>query len=133
MGRNRGKWISRETNYLYNGDKAITDTFQMPDGTLVFHIYNVTADGSAHSHQVMDEYGNPLYARAISNDPDHPWIEINRPDYTYATRWLTTLTEEKLEKVLNVMDVNTLKLIIQSVTLENSLTNDVKREKELSL
>lgn len=133
MGRNRGTWINRETNYLYNGDRAITDTFQMPDGTLVFHTYNVTTDGYSHSHQVMDEYGRHIYSREVSHDPNHPWIEIDRPDYTYATRWLSTLTEDKLEKVLKVTNINTLKLIVQSVSLENSTTNEIKNEKGLSL
>lgn len=50
----------------------------LDDGTLVFHIYNVTADGKAHSHQIMDEYGRYRYARAISEDLNHPWIVLDR-------------------------------------------------------
>lgn len=118
---------------MYNEDKAITDTFQMPDGKLVFHTYNVTANGYAHSHQVMDEYGNHMYAREISHNPDHPWIEIDRPDYTYATRWLSTLTPEKLDKVLRVTDSNTLRLIVQAVVSQNSVVEENNHEKRFSL
>lgn len=39
MSRNTGKFISRETETFCNGDRAITDTFMLNDGTLVFHIY----------------------------------------------------------------------------------------------
>ena len=131
MSRNSGTFINRETNYLYNGDRVITDTFMMADGKLIFHTYNVTADGSEHSHQIMDEYGNHIYARAIGGE--HPWIEIDRPDYTYATRWLNTLTKEKLEKVLRVADVNTLSFIVESVAFENNLVNENNNEKVLSL
>lgn len=129
MGRNSGTWINRETEYLYNGVRVITDTFQMPDGTLIFHTYNVTAGGVAHSHQVMDQYGNHIYARAISSDPNHPWIEIDRPDYMYATRWLSTLTDEKLEKVLQVTNAETLKVIVASIYSEQPQVKSNKVEK----
>lgn len=45
MSRNSGKFIGREVNKYPNGDKAVTDTFMLYDGTLVYHVYNVTAGG----------------------------------------------------------------------------------------
>jgi hypothetical protein len=73
---NRGKFIGRETDTYENGDRAILDTFQMPDGMLVYHLYNVTADGREHSHQITNEDGKHVYARGIGSD--HSWIEIDR-------------------------------------------------------
>ncbi|MBR6690893.1 MAG: hypothetical protein IKL65_06130 [Bacilli bacterium] len=131
MGRNRGRFINRETNYLYNGDRAITDTFMLDDGSIVYHIYNVTPGGAEHSHQVTDEYGRHIYARAIGSD--HTWIEIDRPDYKLATRWLSSLTSEKLDKVLKVTDANTLRLIVQAVMSENSMVEENSHEKGFSL
>ena len=107
MSRNSGTFISRETNTYENGDRAITDTFQLDDGTLVFHVYNVTADGLEHSHQIMDEYGNHVYARAIGGE--HPWIELDR---MVAMRWLQTLTPEKLNRALQLVDMGTIETII---------------------
>lgn len=73
---NEGKFIGgRETDCYENGDRAITDTYQLDDGTLIFHTYNVTADGKEHSHQVMDENGKHIYAHKIEK---RKWIEINR-------------------------------------------------------
>ncbi len=107
MSRNSGKFIGREVNNYSNGDKAVTDTFMLDDGTLVYHIYNVTAGGREHSHQIMDEYGRHIYARAIGGD--HPWIELDR---MVALRWLESLTPEKMEKLMKVVDMNTLELIM---------------------
>jgi len=76
MAKNMGTFIARETETYFNGDRAITDTFKLDDGTIIFHLYNVSADGSEHSHQVMDADGNHIYARKISSD--HTWIEIER-------------------------------------------------------
>ncbi len=98
MSRNTGKFISRETETFSNGDRAITDTFMLNDGTLVFHIYNVTADGKEHSHQIVDEYGRQIYARAIGGS--HPWIELNR---MVAIRWLSTLSQDKIVEALNLL------------------------------
>lgn len=131
MSRNSGVWINRETNYLYNGDRAITDTFQMSDGTLVFHTYNVSKDGSEHSHQIMDEYGHHIYARAMGGD--HPWIELDRPDYIYAARWLNTLTEDKIEKVLKVTNSETLRFIIQTIVGGTSIEKEDSCEKRFSM
>ena len=108
MSRNSGRFISRETDTYWNGDRAITDTFMLDDGTLVYHTYNVTADGKAHSHQIMDEYGRHRYARAISEDPNHPWIELDRMN---ALRWLSTLSPEKLNVALNVMNKEQLQFV----------------------
>lgn len=126
--RNPGTFINRETEYLYNGERAITDTFRLSDGTLVFHVYNVTADGSEHSHQIMDEYGNHIYARAQGGS--HPWIEVDR---TYSTRWLNTLTPEKIEKVLKVTDSETLRFIIQLIVGGVSAENENSCEKSFSM
>lgn len=101
MSRNSGRFISRETDTYWNGDRAITDTFMLDDGSLVYHTYNVTADGKAHSHQIMDEYGRHRYARAISEDPNHPWIELDRMN---AIRWLSTLSQDKLTVALDLMN-----------------------------
>lgn len=106
MCRNSGKFINRETNYLYNGDRAITDTFMLDDGTLVYHIYNVTADGREHSHQIMDEYGRHIYARAIGGE--HPWIELDRMN---AIRWLSTLSQDKLDVALDLMNKEQLQAV----------------------
>lgn len=106
MSRNSGKFINRETNYLYNGDRAITDTFMLDDGTLVYHIYNVTADGREHSHQIMDEYGRHIYARAIGGE--HPWIELDRMN---AIRWLSTLSQDKLDVALDLMNKEQLQAV----------------------
>ncbi|MBQ8471953.1 MAG: hypothetical protein IJ501_00450 [Bacilli bacterium] len=107
MSRNSGKFIGREVNKYPNGDKAVTDTFMLYDGTLVYHVYNVTAGGREHSHQIMDEHGRHIYARAIGGD--HPWIELDR---MVALRWLESLTPEKMEKLMKVTDMNTLELIM---------------------
>lgn len=107
MSRNSGKFIGREVNKYPNGDKAVTDTFMLDDGTLVYHVYNVTAGGREHSHQIMDEHGRHIYARAIGGD--HPWIELDR---MVALRWLESLTPEKMEKLMKVTDMNTLELIM---------------------
>ena len=131
MRRNKGRFINRETDYLYNGDRAITDTFMLDDGSIVYHIYNVTPGGVEHSHQVTDEYGRHLYARAIGSD--HAWIEIDRPDYKIATRWLSSLTSEKLDKVLKTTDENTLRLIVQAVMAENNIVEENNHEKGFSL
>ena len=42
---------------------------------LIYHTYNLTADKKEHSHQVMDEYGNHIYAHKIE---PRVWIEVNR-------------------------------------------------------
>ena len=78
----------------------------LDDGTLVYHTYNVTADGREHSHQIMDEYGRHIYARAIGGD--HPWIELDRMN---ALRWLSTLSPEKLNVALNVMNKEQLQFV----------------------
>ena len=70
-------------------------------------VYNVTAGGREHSHQIMDEHGRHIYARAIGGD--HPWIELDR---MVALRWLESLTPEKMEKLMKVTDMNTLELIM---------------------
>lgn len=106
MSRNTGKFISRETETFCNGDRAITDTFMLNDGTLVFHIYNVTADGKEHSHQIVDEYGHQVYARAIGGS--HPWIELNR---MVALRWLSTLSQDKIAEALNLMNEQQLQFV----------------------
>lgn len=106
MSRNSGRFISRETDTYRNGDRAITDTFMLDDGTLVYHIYNVTADGKEHSHQIIDEYGRHIYARAIGGD--HPWIELDRMN---GLRWLSTLSPEKLKVALNVMNKEQLQFV----------------------
>lgn len=79
MSKNSGKFVGREVTTYSNGDRAITDTFMLEDGTLVAHTYNVTADGKEHSHQIMDENGKHIYARAQGGD--HPWIELERGAY----------------------------------------------------
>ena len=107
MSKNTGRFISRETDKYWNGDRAIIDTFMLDDGTLVFHIYNVTADGMEHSHQIIDEYGRHIYARAIGGD--HPWIELDRMN---AIRWLLTLSPEKLNVTLNTMNKEQLQSIL---------------------
>lgn len=120
MSRNTGKFISRETETHWNGDRSITDTFMLDDGTLVFHTYNVTADGKEHSHQIMDEYGRHIYARAIGGKP--PWIELNRMD---AIRWLSTLSQDNLTIALDSMNKEQLQIIsdmicaYQQTNLEN--------------
>ena len=106
MGKNTGRFISRETDTYWNGDRAITDTFMLDDGTLVFHLYNVTADGREHSHQIMDQNGRHIYARAIGGE--HPWIEIDRMN---AVRWLSTLSNDKLSMALNLMNKQELQFI----------------------
>ena len=78
----------------------------LDDGTLVQHTYNVTADGREHSHQIMDEYGHHIYARAIGGK--HPWIELDRMN---ALRWLSTLSLEKLNVALNVMNKEQLQFV----------------------
>lgn len=87
-------------------DRAITDIFMLDDGTLVYHTYNVTADGREHSHQIMDENGRHIYARAIGGD--HPWIEL---DIINALRWLSILSLEKLNVALNVMSKEQLQFV----------------------
>lgn len=47
----------------------------------------------------MDEYGRHIYARAIGGD--HPWIELDKMN---ALRWLTTLSQDKLNVALNLMN-----------------------------
>ena len=79
MSKNSGKFVGREVTTYSNGDRAITDTFMLDDGTLVAHTYNVTADGKEHIHQIMDENGKHIYARAQGGD--HPWIELERGAY----------------------------------------------------
>lgn len=106
MSKNSGKFISRETETYRNGDRAITDTFMLDDGTLVYHTYNVTADGREHSHQIMDENGRHIYARAIGGD--HPWIELDRMN---ALRWLSTLSPKKLNVALNIMNEEQLQFV----------------------
>ena len=106
MSKNEGKFIGRETNKYWNGDRAITDTFMLDDGTLVFHMYNVTADGREHSHQIMDENGRHIYARAIGGD--HLWIELDRMN---AVRWLSTLSQDKLNAALELMNKQELQFI----------------------
>lgn len=49
----------------------------------------------------MDEYGRHRYARAISEDPNHPWIELDRMN---AIRWLSTLSQDKLTVALDLMN-----------------------------
>ena len=110
MSRNSGRFISRETNTYWNGDRAITDTFMLDDGTLVQHTYNVTADGREHSHQIMDENGRHIYARAIGGD--HPWIEIDRMN---AFRWLSTLSPENLNVALNMMNKEQLQFVADMI------------------
>ena len=111
MSRNSGTFISRETDTYWNGDRAITDTFMLEDGTLVYHVYNVTADGTEHSHQIMDEYGRHIYARAIGGD--HPWIELDRMN---ALRWLSTLSQDKLDVALNIMNKDQLQFISDMIS-----------------
>ena len=106
MSRNSGRFISRETDTYCNGDRAITDTFMLDDGTLVFHTYNVSADGKEHSHQIMDQNGRHIYARAIGGD--HPWIELDRMN---AIRWLSTLSQDKLTVALNLMNKDQLQIV----------------------
>ena len=55
----------------------------------------------------MDEYGNHVYARAIGGE--HPWIELDR---MVAMRWLQTLTPEKLNRALQLVDMGTIETII---------------------
>ncbi len=120
---NRGRFINRETQPYWNGDYAITDTFMLEDGTLVYHTYNITADKRQHSHQVMDEYGRHLYAREIC---DRAWIEVDRIN---AKRWLSTLSLEALETVLGCAELDTLKMVREVAKEEdNSLT---KKESSL--
>ena len=82
--------------------------FMLDVGTLVYHTYNVTADCREHSFQIMNEYGRHMYAHEISNDPDHPWIELDRMN---ALRWLSTLSPEKLNVALNVMNKEQLQFV----------------------
>ena len=110
MSRNSGRFISRETNTYWNGDMAITDTFMLDGGTLAYHTYNVTADGREHSHQIMDENGRHIYARAIGGD--HPWIEIDRMN---AFRWLSTLSPENLNVALNMMNKEQLQFVADMI------------------
>lgn len=120
MARNKGTFVGRETTYYDNGDRAITDTYMLSDGTLVYHIYNITADNREHSHQVMDEYGRHLYAREIC---PRRWIELDRME---ARRWLAALSEEEFERVLNVSDLNTLKYIAGMIN--NNKNNSSEKE-----
>lgn len=76
MSRNKGKFINREQTIFSTGEKAITDTFIVDYGKLVYHIYNVSKDGKEHSHQIIDENGKHIYARAQGGS--HPWIELDR-------------------------------------------------------
>lgn len=128
--RNEGKFIARESETYSNGDKAIIDAFMLDDGTVVFHVYNVTADGRAHSHQIIDEYGKHWYARKISEDPRHPWIELDR---MIATRWLETLSEDKLILALGLMtkmDLTNILELISFPQMENEKVKVLKNVKE---
>ena len=82
---------------IWNGDRAITDTFMLDDGTLVYHTYNVTADGREHSHHIGG---------------DHPWIEIDRMN---AFRWLSTLSPENLNVALNMMNKEQLQFVADMI------------------
>lgn len=106
MSRNSGRFIFRKTYVYWSCDTAVIDTFMLDDGTLVYHTYNVTADGREYSHQIIDENGRHIYARAIGGD--HPWIEL---DGMNALRWLSTLSPEKMNAALNVMNKEQLQFI----------------------
>lgn len=116
MSRNSERFISRETDTYWNGDRAITDTFMLEDGTLVYHTYNVTAEGREHSHQIMDENGRNTYARAIGGD--HPWTELDRMN---TLRWLSTLSPEKLNVTLNVMNKEQLQFVSDTIYAYNQV------------
>lgn len=123
MSRNSGTFISRETDTYWNGDRAITDTFMLEDGTLVYHVYNVTADGTEHSHQIMDEYGRHIYARAIGGD--HPWIELDRMK---AIRWLSTLSQDKLDVALNLMNKRDLQFISDMISAHQQVSMEIPKQ-----
>lgn len=61
MGKNKGRFLCRETDYHEDGSRAITDTFVTENGELQYHIYNVSEDGPEHSHQITDEDGKYIY------------------------------------------------------------------------
>lgn len=114
MWKNKGKFIDRETDTYENGDRAITDTFMLKDGTLMFHTYNVSADGKEHSHQVMDENGNNVYCRGIGSE--HSWTELDR---MMAMRWLSTLSQENLNMALNIMNIQELQFVSDMIYAYN--------------
>lgn len=101
---------------MWNGDRAITDTFMLDDGTLVYHTYNVTSNGQEYSHQIMDEYGRHIYARAIGGD--HPWIELDRMN---ALRWLSTLSLDKLHVAISAINKDQLHFISDIVRIHQQL------------
>lgn len=121
--RNEGKFIARESETYANGDKSIIDAFMLDDGTIVFHVYNVTADGKAHSHQIIDEYGKHWYAREISEDLDHPWIELDR---MIATRWLETLSEDKLILAIDLMNKSELTNVLEMISFSQQENGKIK-------
>ena len=69
----------------------------------MYHTYNVSADRSSHSHQIMDEYGNHIYARAWNEDPNHPWVDLDRGDFSYAYRWIEMLNSRQLKELMTIV------------------------------
>ena len=106
MSKNNGRFLCRETDTYENGDRAITDTFVLDNGELQYHIYNVSADGSEHSHQITDEDGEHVYAREINDE--HPWHELDR---TFSVKWLKELSLTEQKSILNLMSKKDLELV----------------------
>lgn len=124
MGKNWGRFLCREEDTYENGDRGITDTFVTDNGELEYHIYNVSADGSEHSHQVTDEDGETLYCREISDDPDHPWRELDR---TFAINYLRSLSQDNLKLAISFMNKNELEVI------KDIIINDDTKSGEMNL
>lgn len=116
MGKNDGRFLCRETDYHEDGSRAITDTYVTDDGELQYHIYNVSADSSEHTHQITDEDGNHVYAR--NNDPKHKWYELDR---MLLTRWIKSLSYDNINKLLQYLPIDELNYIKSYIQTENEV------------
>ena len=77
----------------------------------------------------MDEYGRHRYARAISEDPNHPWIELDRMN---AIRWLSTLSQDNLKVALNLMNKEQLLAVSDMIyTYQQANIETVKPTKKM--